>query len=208
MAKRKLIKRLVDEIDHDDPEDEENLPLEYYELKELAKTRVLLKGSLKVHAIIYLFINVFIAIINLFAVSTPANFGFYDLWCIWAILGWGLILWAHAAIVLTINIMNLEQRIFSITISIGGYILGFLVYVNYYVNHITESSMIWWPWVTVGGILIAAAYAYIVFENDDTSKMERRIGIEIEKMKMEEKLKQGKLEAKKERKEKNIDKED
>ncbi len=195
MAKRKLIKRLVEEIKHEDLSDEENLPLEYYELKELAKTRVLLKGSLKIHGIIYLFLNVFVIILNLFAISTTIVH-FFDLWFLWSTLGWGMIIWAHAAIVLTVNIANLEQRIFTITILIGGYILGFLVYINFYVNYVNETDVFWAPWVAVGCVLIAAAYAYIVFENDDTSKIEKRIGIEIKKMKIEEKIKQGKLEAK------------
>ena len=79
MAKRRLIRRLVEEIKHEDLTEEENLPLEYYELKELAKTRVLLKGSLKIHAIIYLFLNVFVIILNLFAISTTIVH-FFDLW--------------------------------------------------------------------------------------------------------------------------------
>jgi len=110
---------------------------------------------------------------------------------------------ALAAIVLTVNIANLEQRIFTITIGIGGYIIGFLVYLNYFINHVNDSGVVWWPWVAVGSILIAAVYAYIVFENDDTSKMEKRIGFEIQKMKIEEENKKGKLEAKQLRKGRN-----
>jgi hypothetical protein len=200
MAKIKLIKRLVKEIDTVDMTPAENLPLEHYELKELAKTRVLLKGSIKVHAIVFLFVNIFLTIINLFADTRPIS-TIYDLWFLWSFVGWGLIFFAHFVIVFTINIDNLEQRIFAITVSILLYIIGFLIFINYFVNDMENLSYLWWPWPAVALALFSAAYAYIVFEHDDKKKMEKRIGKEILKIKEEETTRTEKIEAKKSRSE-------
>lgn len=206
---KNVIKRLVEEIKNVDLTSEENLPIEYYELKELAKTRVLLKGSIKIHAIVYMFVNLFVLILNLFGRFTEIN-TIFDMWFIWVILGWGLILWSHSVIVISVSVVHLEQRIFAITVSILAYIAGFLVFINYFVNHATNSEYYWWPWAAVFIALFSAAYAYIVFEKEDTSKMERRIGIEIEKMKDEEEIRKEKQAlkiSKKEEKSKSILKE-
>ncbi len=193
MSKKSLIKRLVNELEIEkiDFSSNENLPLEYYELKELAKSRVLLKSSLKIHVIIYIIVNFFLIIVNLY-INTSEIENIFDLWFTFVLIGWGFFLWAHSIIVLTMNVYNLEKRIFIITISILTYLIVLLIFINYLINEIKEITVSWWPWPLVAIILFSGIYAFFVFENDDTSKLEIRIGKEIKKMKAEENAKQEK----------------
>ena len=63
------------------------------ELLKLAKRRVLLKKSIKWHALIYLIINVFLCAI--YYVTTPGGY----FWPMWSIIGWGVGLIMHAIVV-------------------------------------------------------------------------------------------------------------
>jgi len=59
---------------------------------ELAKQRAIAKLVFYIHAIVFAFVNVILMVVNL--TMTPQN-----IWFIWPLLGWGLGLLAHAAVV-------------------------------------------------------------------------------------------------------------
>ncbi|TFH31246.1 MAG: 2TM domain-containing protein, partial [Promethearchaeota archaeon] len=115
MKTPEIVKRLVREINQheEDDLDDKNFPIEYYELRELAKGRVLMKSSFKTHLFIYLLVNIFLIILNFLGGFQPLE-SFVYIWCLWSILGWGLILLAHGIILVTMNIPNLEYRIYII----------------------------------------------------------------------------------------------
>ena len=63
------------------------------ELLKLAKRRVLLKKTVKWHALLFLIINVFLCAI--YFVTTPGGY----FWPIWPIVGWGAGLVIHAVVI-------------------------------------------------------------------------------------------------------------
>ncbi|WP_457558669.1 2TM domain-containing protein [Candidatus Harpocratesius sp.] len=174
-----IVKRLVREIGTEQIDEDENLPIEYYELRELAKTRVLLKSSLKTHFFVYLIVNLFVVILNILGNIPPVE-SFLDLWSLWSVLGWGLLLLAHAMILATYNIPNLEYRIFIITSVISIYIGLFLIYLNYYLRIANNDDEIWWYWPDIAILLFIAAYAWIVFYSENKEKFNSRIEREME----------------------------
>jgi len=177
-----IVKRLVKEIDDIvEEEEEENYPIEYYELQELAKIRVLLKSSFKTHFFIYFMVNGLIVGLNVLGTDAVIE-SIFDVWALWVITAWGLILWIHSSIIVTLQISNLEHKIFAITSIIIFYIGWFLVFVNYFVNHATDSTLIWWPWPAVAFVIFIAGYAWIVFYSENRGKLNVRISREMNKM--------------------------
>ncbi|MHA1776693.1 MAG: 2TM domain-containing protein [Promethearchaeota archaeon] len=185
-----IIRRLVNEISAEPINDEDdNLPIEYYELRELAKNRVLLKSSLKTHIFIYLIVNTFLIILNILGNIPPVS-NFTDLWSLWSILGWGLLLVAHTMILVTNNIPNLEYRIYIITSTILLYIGLFLIYLNNYLFIAGQTSDYWWYWPDIAIILFISAYAWIVFYSENKEKFKSRVDKEIAELIEKEELKE------------------
>lgn len=175
-----LIKRLVREVKDVEPAPDENLPIEEYEIRELARTRVILKYSIKVHLFTYVCVNVLLVTINLFTMN-PEN-SFMAFWGLWVILCWGFLLWMHILLGLSIYFKKLENRIFFITSLTMFYLSFLLIFVNYLTIYLASSEFLWWPWSTGALIIFIAVYAYIVFETDDQAKVEIRVKKELVKI--------------------------
>jgi len=168
---------------------EEDIPIEHLELAEIARKRVLIKSTLKSHIIIYLLTNTLLILINLNAFEDliPIN-EITDFWAAWPILVWGIGLIAHATIVITINIIDYDKRVFVITTVMNIAIGGLLVYINYLTNYLIDINTNWWIYVfTFLGFFIIV-HAWVVFRDSDKTKLEKKIRKEFEKLKeLEEK---------------------
>ena len=196
MKTPEIVKRLVKELSQHEEEDHEdkNLPIEYYELREIAKGRVLMKSSFKTHLFIYLLVNIFLIILNFLGGWQPLE-SFVYIWCLWSILGWGLILLAHGIILVTMNVPNLEYRIYIIVSVILLYIGGFLVYVNYYIIVIDENHPVWWYWPAIAIGLFIAGYAWIVFYSENKDKFYTRVSEEMNYLKVKKQKKNNNKES-------------
>ncbi len=190
MPRENIVKRLVQEIGDFDTSKDENLPIEYYEMRDYAKTRVLLKTSIKSHAVIFTLVNIFLFATNIFA--DPANIGhFFELWAFWVFLGWGFILWSHFVIVKgIIDIDDIDRKIFAIISLILVYIAGLLVFTNYISNYYLASSSLWWPWGVGLIVLIIGSYAYVVYQTDEQGSFSNRVKKEMKIIKAEAILKE------------------
>ena len=186
-----IIRRLVKEVNkkEDGSSVEEDIPIEHLELAEIARKRVLIKSTLKSHTIIYLLTNTLLILINLNAFEDliPIN-EITDFWAAWPILVWGIGLIAHATIVITINIIDYDKRVFVITTVMNIAIGGLLVYINYLTNYLIDINTNWWIYVfTFLGFFIIV-HAWVVFRDSDKTKLEKKIRKEFEKLKeLEEK---------------------
>ncbi len=186
-----IIRRLVKEVNkkEDGSSVEEDIPIEHLELAEIARKRVLIKSTLKSHIIIYLLTNTLLILINLnvFEDLIPIN-EITDFWAAWPILVWGIGLIAHATIVITINIIDYDKRVFVITTVMNVAIGGLLVYINYLTNYLIDINTNWWIYVfTFLGFFIIV-HAWLVFRDSDKTKLEKKIRKEFEKLKeLEEK---------------------
>ena len=101
---------------------------------------------------------------------------------------WGIGLIAHATIVITINIIDYDKRVFVITTVMNIAIGGLLVYINYLTNYLIDINTNWWIYVfTFLGFFIIV-HAWLVFRDSDKTKLEKKIRKEFEKLKeLEEK---------------------
>jgi len=186
-----IIRRLVKEVNkkEDGSSIEEDIPIEHLELAEIARKRVLIKTTLKSHIIIYLLTNTLLILINLnvFEDLLPIN-EITDFWAAWPIIIWGIGLIAHAMIVITINIIDYDKRVFVITTVMNVAIGGLLVYINYLTNYLIDINTNWWIYVfTFLGFFIIV-HAWLVFRDSDKTKLEKKIRKEFEKLKeLEEK---------------------
>lgn len=108
---------------------------------------------------------------------------FVYIWCLWSILGWGLILLAHGMILVAMNIANLEYRIFIIVSVLLIYIIGFLAYINYFIIEINEIHQVWWYWPAIAIALFIAGYAWIVFYSENKDKFYTRVSAEMDHLK-------------------------
>ena len=174
---RALIKRLVKEVKDVEPAPVENLPIEEYEIRELARTRVILKYSIKVHLFTYVCVNVLFVTINLFTMNPDSSFMAF--WALWVILSWGFLLWIHILLGLSIYFEKLEIRIFFIVACTLFYLSLLLIFLNYLISHLAYGEFLWWPWSTGAIFIFVAVYAFIVFETDDQKKMDARVNKEL-----------------------------
>jgi len=136
--------------------------------------------------------------LNVFEDLIPIN-EITDFWAAWPILIWGIGLIAHAMIVITINIIDYDKRVFVITTVMNIAIGGLLVYINYLTNYLIDINTNWWIYVfTFLGFFIIV-HAWLVFRDSDKTKLEKKIRKEFEKLKELEEKKS--LEEEKARKE-------
>jgi hypothetical protein len=182
MPRKEIVKRLVEEIGEIDTSKDDDVPLEYLEMREVAKARVILKSSVKAHSLIYGLVNIFLLFTNFFADPNPINH-FFEVWSVWVILGWGLLLWTHFVVIWGIlSVKHVDKKIFVIISLILGYIALLLIYTNYIVIHYSNTDFLWWYWAAGGIALIIGSYAYIVYEIDESSKKKRQIDRELKIM--------------------------
>ena len=182
-----IVKRLVKEVENlSVDKDLEEHPLEYYEMRDLAKLRVVLRSSVRSHLFIYSLINILLILANIFADPNPINY-IFEIWALWVVIGWGLLLWVHSVIIWgIIKIKNLDLKIYAIISLILVYIALLLIYVNYLTIYYSDSTYHWWPWSTAGIVIGIGAYAYIVHEMDEGGKMKIRIEDEMKKIQAKE----------------------
>ena len=198
-----IIRRLVKEVTKNEDDEssivEDDIPIEHLELAEIAKSRVLLKSTLKSHTIIYLLTNTLLILINLNVFEDPIPIDeITDFWAAWPILIWGVGLIAHAMIVITMNINDYDKRVFVITTVMNIAIGGLLVYINYLTKYLFDINSNWWIYVfTFLGFFIIA-HAWVVFRDSDKTKLEKKIMKEFQKLKeLEEKKTREEEEARK-----------
>jgi 2TM domain len=174
-----IVDRLVKEVEQEEISDEEDgLPIEFYELRELAKNRVLLKDSFQIHLFLYLVINGFLFVLNLLYFPTQITSG-YDLWSLWPILTWGIWIWTHGWAVLTVNIDDFQQRMFVVISSTIFFLVSYFIFVNYYSNYLLDITVIWWPYILVFLAIFLSIYAYLVFLGKDSNRFEYKVLKEV-----------------------------
>ena len=117
-------------VNNSDQSSEDNLPIEYYELREIAKRRVLLKQAVKAHFLIYLCTNLFLLVLN-FVLYSPSNI--FEIWALIPIGAWG-ILWIHLWVLLTDQIPDFRRKMFLINVAIIIIVIPFIIYMNYWAN--------------------------------------------------------------------------
>ena len=182
-----IIKRLVKEVNKNEDEEssieEEDIPIEHLELAEIARKRVLIKSTLKSHTIIYLLTNTLLILINLNVFEELIHINdITDFWAAWPILIWGVGLIAHAMIVITMNIIDYDKRVFIITTVMNIAIGGLLVYINYLTKSLFNINSNWWIYVfTFLGFFIIV-HAWLVFRDSDKTKLEKKIRREFQKL--------------------------
>ena len=182
MPRKEIVKRLVEEIGEVDTSSDEDVPLEYLEMREVAKARVILKSSVRGHSLIYGLVNVFLIFLNFFGDPNPINH-FFEIWSVWVILGWGLLLWTHSVIIWgVLSVKNVDRKIFAIIALILGYMGLLLIFTNYIVIYYSDTDFLWWPWTSGGIGLIIGSYGYIVYEIDESSKKKQKIDRELKIM--------------------------
>ena len=126
---RSLIKRLVREVKDVEPFPAENLPIEEYEIQELARTRVILKYSIKVHLLVFVCVNILLMTINIFT-TLNTNGKIIEFWALWVIIGWGFLLWMHILLGLSIYFEKLDVMFPSFLLSL----IAGIVVSKYYAN--------------------------------------------------------------------------
>ena len=180
--KLSIIKRLVKEVDMN-VDSEEDHPIEYYEMQELAKTHVLLKVSAQIHVLIYIIINILLILGNIFYRDKSQPLTLISFWALWVIIAWGFILWAHGVIVIAINsIEKIELMIFTIISLIFIYIIALLIYLNIYLVSTQDYNVIWWPFSTTGLIFLILILWYVFSKTGDQKRFKKAISKEIDRL--------------------------
>ncbi len=161
----------------------EDVDLEFYELRDEAVKRVAIKSSVKIHLVVWGVINVFLLMLNLFLVNFQVtNLG--DFWVFWTLFAWGLGLYIHATAWFTINVKNLAKKIFYIHFLIGAGLIPFLAAVNL----LTMPSYLWFWWVLGGELAFILLHYYITFMSRKYN-VERAIKQEIDFLKQQKERK-------------------
>ncbi|MHA1584904.1 MAG: 2TM domain-containing protein [Promethearchaeota archaeon] len=180
--KKNLIKRLVKEVEMD-VDSEEDHPIEYYEMQELAKTHVILKVSLQIHALIYIILNILLILGNLYYRDRNQPLNLSTFWALWVIISWGFILWAHLVIVVSINTIDrIETIIFVIISLIFLYIIVLLIYLNIYLISTQDYNVVWWPFSTIGLIFLILILWYAFSKTGDQKRFKKAISKEIDRI--------------------------
>ncbi len=158
---------------------DEDMDLEFYELRDEAIKRVAIKTSVKIHFAVWAVLNIFLVILNL----VLANFAFTsiaDFWTFWTLFAWGFGLYVHATAWFTLNVKNLAKRIFFIHFLIGAGLIPFLAAVNL----LTMPTYLWFWWVLGGELAFILLHYWITFIST-RPRVDRAITREIEKLKLQ-----------------------
>ena len=111
MVAPSIVKKIVESINNPSNDASENLPIEFYELREMAKRRVLLRDSVKMDATVYFIANAFLILLNI--LLKPIH-SIFDLWALWFAIPWGVFLWIHLWVYLTDTEPNYRKKMFKI----------------------------------------------------------------------------------------------
>ncbi len=161
------------------PGSDEDMDLEFYELKDEAIKRVAIKTSVKIHFAAWAVINVFLLSLNLYL----ANFNItsiWDFWAFWTIFAWGYGLYVHATAWFTLNVKNMGKKLFFIHFLIGAGLIPFLAAVNL----LTMPTYLWFGWVLGGEIAFILLHYWITFIST-RPRVDRAITREIEVLKLQ-----------------------
>jgi hypothetical protein len=182
-----VIKKFVKVVNENttEPVTEEDLPIEFYELKELARRKVLLRSSVRTDAILYFVVNSFLLALNLF-VDFDHITVIYDVWAIWPIFAWSIFLLVHFIIYISDDLPDYRVKMLLIDGAIVLSVNPFLIYINYLANYYAELALIsrytprlWWPWTGIISIIFFLVHAYFVYYVKDDEKLEKSIKREI-----------------------------
>ena len=183
-----IIKHLVEELPSDEASTEEDIPIEFYEMEELALERVMIRSAFRIHLVIYVIFNIGFFCINLSQFNWYVK-SIYDLWTLWILSSWGMAVWTHGWVVKTKKIPKYQHRMFVIITNMLIYLLSYLIFINYFGTFYGMGiTIIWWPYTIpfiVGFIIVRA---YFAFYQDNEQKIKAQVIIEIEKMKEEYEL--------------------
>lgn len=180
-----IVKRLIQEIDDEDISASEDLPIEYYEMRELAKKRVIMRSAFRTHLIIFFLVNSFLITVNYFEQDIPIT-TFNDLWSVWVLSIWGLPLWSHFWSIKTQTITDDRQRIFILTFFMNVYLASFFISLNYFgTRYINDSSDLWWPWAVGFQLVFTLINAYFTFVKTNDAQLDEQVEEELIKMKGE-----------------------
>jgi len=156
---------------------DEDMDLEFYELREEAVKRVAIKSSVKIHLVVWAVINIFLVFLNLLLTNFHVT-GISDFWAFWTICGWGFGLYVHSTVWLTLNVKNLGKKMFYIHILVGGGLIVFLMAINL----LTMPTYLWFGWVVGAEIALILLHYYISFISTG-HRLEQAIKQEIEFLK-------------------------
>jgi hypothetical protein len=137
---------------------DEDLGLEFYELRDEAVKRVAIKTSVKIHFVVWAVINIFLLILNLVSVDFQVT-GLGDFWVFWTLCAWGLGLYIHATAWFTLNVKNIGKKMFFLHLLIG---IGVILFVAT-VNLLTFPTYQWFWWIVGGEFAFILLHYYITF---------------------------------------------
>ena len=192
MASPSIVKKFLAMVNNSDQSSEDNLPIEYYELREIAKRRVLLKQAVKAHFLIYLCTNLFLLVLN-FVLYSPSNI--FEIWALIPIGAWGIALWIHLWVLLTDQIPDFRRKMFLINVAIIIIVIPFIIYMNYWANWANTFAqfshyreMIWWPYILTACLIELAVHAYLSRTVPNEPKLDKSIEKEMEKLQKSRKI--------------------
>ncbi len=194
MASKNLIDKLVKMVEKDKLlekqkyHDSEDRPLEFYELREFAKKRVLLKKTYKIHLLVYLIINGFLFYINWRELEDPRS-SILHFWAYFPLIIWGIFLWVHGIYMVTNNVRflmgtSLQKKIFIIVSLTMLYLALLTPFINHLINYYSDSSGMWWHYVDILIGVFVIVYWYAIREIDE-DKLQEKLDEEIDKIRVE-----------------------
>ena len=181
MVAPSIVKKIVESINNPSNDASENLPIEFYELREMAKRRVLLRDSVKMDATVYFIANAFLILLNI--LLKPIH-SIFDLWALWFAIPWGVFLWIHLWVYLTDTEPNYRKKMFKIDIAMVIAINPFLIFVNYSINYhngtlATFPIGFWWHWTLLLSLIVVIIHYYLISNVKENKKLDDSVQKEI-----------------------------
>jgi len=185
---KKVVEKFVNMLNNTPETADDNtpdLPIEYYELRELAKRRVLLKSSVKAHVVIYCIVNTFLLILNIWVdIWGQQDKTILDVWAIIVMMAWAILLCVHWTVYKTDHWSNYGKKMFMVDVAIMVSLNPFLIYMNYYMNYVTLEGIhytprIWWPWILVICIIVICIHYYLAFYIRSDKRLDKYIKNEM-----------------------------
>jgi len=158
-----------------DSQVEDDLDLEFYELRDEAVKRVALKRSVQIHFAVWAVLNIFLVALNLTLVNfRPMTLN--DFWTFWTLFCWGFGLYVHATVWFTIDVQGIGKRMFFIHCLIALGLIPLLASINL----LTTPAYHWFWWVLGGELAFLFIQYYITFISTGPNRLESAIQREIE----------------------------
>ncbi len=137
---------------------EEDMDLEFYELRDEAVKRVAIKTSVKIHLAVWAVVNIFLVILDLYLANFQIT-SITDFWAFWTIFPWGFGLYVHATAWFTLDVKKVGKKMFFLHFLIGAGLIPFLAVVNL----VTIPTYLWFWWVLGGEVAFILLHYYITF---------------------------------------------